>query len=107
MTTYRLKRSESVDSGVRRIACEQIDEALEHLTQMSAEDSRSAVHEARKNAKKFRGLVRLVRPALRDHYSVANEDVRERGAGAVVDSRCRGAAQHLRRPRRRPRRPGA
>src|SRR5438874_2679252 len=50
---YRLKRSESVPEGVRRIALGQIDGALEQLEAGGSPDERDgAVHEARKSMKR-------------------------------------------------------
>jgi predicted CopG family antitoxin len=54
---YRLKQGESVSDEVRRIARGRIDHAVEAL----AEASEEGVHEARKDMKKLRSLLRLVR----------------------------------------------
>lgn len=61
---YRLEHDESIPRGLRRIAREEIDSAIENLrvTQPSKRDD--AVHEARKSIKKLRGLVRLLMPGL-------------------------------------------
>jgi len=62
---YRLKPSESVPQGIRRIATEQLDQAIEHLE--SEDDSQDEhVHEARKSMKRLRALARLVRAELGD-----------------------------------------
>jgi CHAD domain-containing protein len=50
-----------VTDAVRRIACEQIDNALASLKQP---DRGEAIHEVRQRCKKLRALVRLVRPAF-------------------------------------------
>lgn len=68
---YRLKRAESVGDGLRRIAREQIDKAVAELTDADL-DRHEAVHQFRKRAKKIRGLIRLVRPALGDIYGQEN-----------------------------------
>jgi hypothetical protein len=57
LTNYRLQADEKLSQGVKRIAFEQIDEALAHL-QSSGNDLDKAVHESRKNLKKLRGLLR-------------------------------------------------
>jgi CHAD domain-containing protein len=53
---YRLKKSESVPEGVVRIAQGRIDHAVDAL----ADASEEGVHEARKDMKKLRALLRLV-----------------------------------------------
>ncbi|MGH2713785.1 MAG: CHAD domain-containing protein, partial [Thermoleophilaceae bacterium] len=54
---YRLKRGEPVPEGVARIARGRIDHAIDALTDATEE----GVHEARKDMKKLRALLRLVR----------------------------------------------
>jgi CHAD domain-containing protein len=54
---YRLKRKESIPEGIARIAYGRIDHALEALEDATEE----GVHEARKDMKKLRALLRLVR----------------------------------------------
>jgi CHAD domain-containing protein len=77
--TYRLRRSEPVAAGVRRIALGRIDDALEHLR--GDGDPVEAVHEARKDMKKLRSLLRLVRPAIGDEvYRRENERFRDAAA---------------------------
>ena len=76
---YRLKRGESVPEGVRRMAAEQLDKALEHLA-CQDEKRDKHVHEARKATKRLRALVRLVRRDLGDEMYVL-ENQCYRGAG--------------------------
>lgn len=60
---YHFHLDESIPESVRRIACEQIDGAMQQLAnQQHAREDR--VHQARKHFKKLRGLLRLVRPVL-------------------------------------------
>ncbi|MBT4502872.1 MAG: CHAD domain-containing protein [Gemmatimonadetes bacterium] len=60
---YRLNSDESVPEGIRRIAGEQLDRAIQHLE--SQEGSRDKhVHEARKSMKRMRALLRLVREEI-------------------------------------------
>jgi CHAD domain-containing protein len=74
---FRLKREEPLAKGVRRIAREQIDKALEEL---EGPDLETAIHVARKRFKRIRALLRLARPGLgRKLYD--REDARFRDAG--------------------------
>ncbi len=76
---YRLKRGESAPEGVRRMAAEQLDKALEHLA-CQEEKRDKHIHEARKATKRLRALVRLVRRELGDEvYALENQCYR--GAG--------------------------
>ncbi len=61
---YRLKDDEAVPDAIRRIALGRIDDALEQLRGKADSTPEEAVHEARKDMKKLRGLVRLVRGEL-------------------------------------------
>ena len=54
---YRLKQGEPVPEGIARIARGRIDHAIDALTDATEE----GVHEARKDMKKLRALLRLVR----------------------------------------------
>ena len=57
---FRLKQGEAVPDGVRRIARGRIDHAIEAL----ADPGEETVHEARKDMKKLRALLRLVRDEI-------------------------------------------
>jgi len=61
---YRLEADESIPRGLRRIAREEIDSAIENLRVRQPSKRDGAVHEARKSIKKLRGLVRLLMPGL-------------------------------------------
>ena len=65
---YRFLEGETVPDGVRRIALEQIDKALELTTAGSkaGENLDKAIHDTRVSCKKLRGLLRLVRFELDD-----------------------------------------
>ena len=66
---YRFKRKDkSVEAAVRRIASEQIDNAISAIDHAPRAD---AIHDMRKRCKKLRGLIRLVRPGF-DGYSQEN-----------------------------------
>ena len=76
---YRLKQSESVPEGVRRMATEQLDKAVEHLGCPDGKRDEH-IHEARKAIKRLRALVRLVRGDLADGvYALENQCYRDAG----------------------------
>ncbi|MCY4604726.1 MAG: CHAD domain-containing protein [Gemmatimonadetes bacterium] len=76
---YRLKRGESVPEGVRRMAAEQLDKALEHLACQDGKRDKH-IHEARKATKRLRALMRLVRRELGDEvYALENQCYRDAG----------------------------
>ncbi|HEX7289584.1 MAG TPA: CHAD domain-containing protein [Conexibacter sp.] len=76
---YRLSFADDVPSSVRLCAREQLADAVERL-ERSGEDPVTAVHEARKDLKKTRALLRLVRPALgRKAYRRENDALRDAG----------------------------
>ncbi len=76
---YRLKQSESVSEGVRRMAAEQLYRALEYLGCQDGERDKH-IHEARKATKRLRALVRLVRRDLGDEgYVLENQCYRAVG----------------------------
>jgi len=63
--SFRLQADESVADAIRRLACKQIDKALDRLTARGKGTVRDeAVHDARKRCKKVRALLRLVRKDL-------------------------------------------
>ena len=75
--SYKFKLKQSLEHGARRIALEQIDRALE-----SAPKSEPMlwVHETRKNLKKIRALLRLVRDGLdKTHWRRLNLNLRDTG----------------------------
>ena len=72
---FQLPEGERIADGVRLIAREQIDHAIDELSDRSlALDL--AVHEVRKRCKKLRGLLRLIRPCLGDSYARENAHFR-------------------------------
>ena len=76
---YRLKQSESVSEGVRRMAVAQLDKVLAHLGCQDGERDKH-IHEARKATKRLRALVRLVRRDLGDEvYLLENQCYRAAG----------------------------
>src|SRR5947209_12932093 len=89
---YHLVRGESVPENIKRIAHEQIDAAVEQLRGKGEANRDEAIHEARKNVKKARAVLRLVRPELGGAYPQQNDRLREvgqklselRDAGALI-----------------------
>jgi CHAD domain-containing protein len=76
---YRLKRKEAPASGALRIAYGRIDDAIDRIEDHDA-DPAASVHEARKDLKKLRSLLRLLRPGLSDEiYRRENARFRELG----------------------------
>jgi CHAD domain-containing protein len=59
--SYRLEADEAVPKGIVRIALGRIENAIAELESKTDSSSEEAVHEARKDMKKLRGLLRLVR----------------------------------------------
>jgi CYTH domain-containing protein/CHAD domain-containing protein len=79
---YGLSREEAVGEGLRRIVLGRADDGLERLREIeSAEaDAAEAVHAIRKDMKKARSAVRLLREALpRRDREAANRDLRDAG----------------------------
>jgi CHAD domain-containing protein len=62
---YRLADGEAADQGIRRIAAEQLDRAINELTDGIRADPVEAVHSARKALKKERSLLRLSRGSMK------------------------------------------
>jgi CHAD domain-containing protein len=89
-----LKLGEPVPAGIERIAREEIEAAVRQLTGGGEADRDEAIHEARKNLKKIRGLLRLMRPELGEIYRRENIFFREAGrqlspfrdAGAMLET---------------------
>lgn len=61
---YRFQEGEDVQTAVRRCAREQLDRAIEELTEGVNADPVEAVHAARKALKKERSLLRLTRGSM-------------------------------------------
>src|SRR5918995_922374 len=76
---YAFDVDETVPQAVHRITNEQVERAVSALEQASGNDLEAAVHDCRKRAKKLRGVIRLVRPALGKDFRPANESFREAG----------------------------
>jgi CHAD domain-containing protein len=77
---YRLLAGESVPDGMRRAARGRIDHALAQLG--NGDEPDKSVHEARKDMKKLRSLLRLARPELGGTlYRRENTRLRDAGRG--------------------------
>ncbi len=77
---YRLKPKESLPEGVGRVARGRIDHAVDELRGKTDSTPEQAVHEARKDLKKLRALLRLARGEL-GKSSFARENTCFRDAG--------------------------
>jgi CHAD domain-containing protein len=78
---YKLERKESLPEGVARIARGRIDDAIDELSGEAGSSPQEAVHNARKDMKKLRALLRLVRGELGDDvYRRENECFRDAAA---------------------------
>ncbi|MBA2240994.1 MAG: CHAD domain-containing protein, partial [Solirubrobacterales bacterium] len=82
---YRFRSDEGLGEAARRVATGRVESALEQLRRTSASDDEAtaeAVHEARKDLKKTRSVLRLVREGLeRERYREQNARLRDAGRG--------------------------
>ncbi|WPL18392.1 hypothetical protein Thiowin_03463 [Thiorhodovibrio winogradskyi] len=76
---YELDPAQPLDAEVRRIAINLIDHALAQIEAAEAAPH-EAVHEVRKDCKKLRGLLRLIRPAVPSLYKQENAVFRDAAA---------------------------
>jgi CHAD domain-containing protein len=77
--SFRLKASESVPEGIKRIVVEELNSATEQLGRNDHHGRDKAIHEARKSVKKIRGALRLVQPELGATYRKENRRLRDLG----------------------------
>lgn len=76
--SYRIAAGEDVGTGLRRAARGRIDAALERLRRDGRMDVATAVHDTRKDMKKLRSLLRLIRDDLgKRRYRAENERYRD------------------------------
>jgi CHAD domain-containing protein len=76
--SFRIDPGAPVPDEVRRVARGRIDHALEELRGKTDSSREEAVHEARKDMKKLRALLRLVRGEVGDRvYGAENESFRD------------------------------
>jgi CHAD domain-containing protein len=77
---YRLDFNEPPETSLRRCAIERIEDAIAQLDTGLDDDPQGAVHEARKDVKKTRALLRLCRSDLGDAtYRQENRELRDAG----------------------------
>ena len=85
-SAYRLRRGESTGDGLQRVARDQLADAVARLRDRER-DPGVAVHEARKDLKKVRAVLRLTRERLGDErYVPQNRRLREAGRN-LADAR--------------------
>ncbi len=87
---FRIRVGEAASDAVKRMLAEQLDAAMEHLAGASPPDA-EAVHEVRKNIKRIRALLRLVRDRLGAAYDAENRFFRQ-AARRLSDVRDADAA---------------
>lgn len=73
---FRIKRKESVQQAIRRIADEQLGKGLDEIADPKLGRDKT-VHQVRKRCKKLRGLIRLTRPAFEKRYQCENAALRD------------------------------
>ena len=79
-SAYRLRGREPVSTGIKRIVLARVDNALAELRGETESTPAEAIHEARKDMKKIRSAIRLVRDALGDDlYRRENHHYRDVG----------------------------
>ena len=77
---YRLALELDTPDALRACAREQLEDAVRELREGRADDPVKAVHEARKDVKKARALLRLARPGMpRKRYRSENHALRDAG----------------------------
>jgi CYTH domain-containing protein/CHAD domain-containing protein len=77
---YRLKRNEGAADGLRRIAHGRVERALERLRGVEEDDLAEAIHGARKDLKKLRSVLRLLREELgKKRFRAENKRYRDAG----------------------------
>jgi hypothetical protein len=77
---FELEKDETARKGIRRIACNRIEKALEAIGGKSSSMSDHAVHEVRKRFKEIRGVLRLVRDEIGEKtFNRENQIFRDAG----------------------------
>jgi len=82
---YRIDTDEDLRDGVRRCAREQLDRAIDALTERISEDPVEAVHDARKALKQERSQLRLARGTI-DRVDRQRENAALRRAGQQLSA---------------------
>jgi len=81
--SFRLSREEPISDGLLRVTTERLDHAIEALR--AGDDPVTAIHDARKDVKKVRSLLRLARGGLGDHAVRRAQDAL-RAAAALLSA---------------------
>ena len=76
--SYRFAAGQEPAQEIKRVVCEQIDQAIQELTDDHM-DRHKGVHQARKRFKKIRALLRLARHELGEVYQNENQIFRDLG----------------------------
>jgi CYTH domain-containing protein/CHAD domain-containing protein len=80
--SFRLERKEAVGEGLARVVGGRASKATEVLREDAGKDPAAAIHSARKDIKKIRSVLRLLRPELGEKaYRAENRRYREAGRG--------------------------
>jgi hypothetical protein len=74
---FNLQAHEGMAAGLRRIALEEVDRAIEQVAGRGDADRDSAIHDARKRLKKARAVARLARFELGGARRVDNDAMRD------------------------------
>ena len=74
--SYRLRKHETLQKAIRRIARDQIDKAIHEIDDEALNDQET-IHQVRKRCKKLRALIRLFRPVLGKNYQTENAAYRD------------------------------
>jgi CHAD domain-containing protein len=75
---YRLLAGEPVGAGIKRVAGARVDDAIAQLRGEAGTETAEAVHEARKDIKKIRSALRMVRDEIGDDvWQRENQHYRE------------------------------
>lgn len=93
--SFCFKKKESVTKAVRRLCCERVDDALKLL---KTGDHFDAVHDVRKEIKKLRAVLRLVRSGIGETAYAGATDALRGAAGrlnAMRDAQVRLAALEI------------
>src|SRR6478752_7051079 len=78
--SYRIDLGEPAEEQLRRCACERIGHAIAQLDEGLDDEPATAIHEARKDVKKARALLRLYREPLgRETFRRENRALRDAG----------------------------
>jgi hypothetical protein len=74
--SYRIRPDRPLDDEVQRVAAHQLGKAMAVLTDRP-QGLHEAVHAARKNIKRVRGLYRLIAPRAREFQQQENDRLRD------------------------------